>query len=103
MRVRNFADLMSGHAKAEIICAMKKTLVRRLKVVDGNSVQIDPMEGPPITIPLTTPIKYEPWFMDRGSLLFSCEEMPEAKLCTEFDLVRFPDGNEWPIHPDVDH
>jgi len=103
MKVKSFADLMAGHAKAEILCAVKKTVVRRLKVVDGQSVRIDSMSGPMIVIPLSTEIRYEPWFMDRGSLLFSCEEMPEAKICTEFDLVRFPDGTEWPIHPDVDH
>jgi len=100
MKVRNFADLMAGHKTAEILCAVKLAVVRRLKV-SGNMVRIDACDGPMIQVPLDTPISYEPWFMDRGSLLFDCQEVPSAKICTEADLIRFPDGSEEPVLPDA--
>ena len=95
MRVYSFAELMNGHQSAEIVCAIKKSVVRRLKV-DADGVHIDPLEGPVIVVPMDTPIVHEPWFMDRGNMLFSCEEFPDdsAKICTELDVVRFPDGHE---------
>lgn len=98
MKARTFADLMAGHESAEIYCLYNKDLVRHLKVV-GERVEVMPMEGDPVSVLLDTPIVYEPWFMDRGSLLFSCRESKQAKICTEADLIRFPDGVEEPIEP----
>ena len=92
MKVRTFADLMAGHETAEILCAVHGEVVRRLRVAGGH-VEVTPLEGPSITVPSWTPITYEPWFMDRGSMLFQAEG-GQAKICTEGDLVRFPDGVE---------
>lgn len=93
MQVSSFSDLMDGHESAEIVCAIKGQVVRRLKVV-GDDVLIDPMEGPEISIPLSTPIYYEAWVMDRGSLLFQLPEGIPGKICTELDLIRFEDHDE---------
>lgn len=78
--------LMNGASSVEIVCRIKGTVVRRL-TSDGNDVIVDAITEQ-VTVPLDTRIVYEPWFMDRGSLLFN-----GMKLCTEGDIVRFPDGS----------
>jgi hypothetical protein len=100
--VNTFRDFfLKGNTQVEIVCAVKGAVVRRL-TLDGSTVTIDPMQGPTVDIEVSTPITYEPWIFDRGSLLFDCEiTAPEpAKLCTELDLVRYPDGHEEQVnHP----
>ena len=98
MTVRTMADLMKGHQTAEIVCPNRGIIVRKLKVV-GDQLEIDALAPPLIQVPLSTPIKYVPWFMDRGNLIFSCAAVPEAKLCTEADLIFWPDGTHEPIMP----
>jgi len=106
MKVRTFADLMAGHERAEIYCLYKKGLVRRLKVT-GDQVEVIPLTGSPVMAKLSTPIMYEPWFMDRGSLLFEAAPASPhgmamvAKICTEADVIRFPDGVEDSVMPDL--
>ena len=87
-------DLMSGRTSAEIICRHKGGVVRRL-TCDGDSVTVDAITEK-VTVPLDTPIVYEPWFMDRGNMLFN----GDMKLCTEADLIRFPDGSAHLVLPD---
>jgi hypothetical protein len=89
-----FSDLMRGHLTAEILCYRRGTIVRRL-TVKGDTVNMDAITES-IDIPLTTPIAYEPWFMDRGSMLFN----GNLKLCTEGDTIRFPDGQTFWVGPD---
>jgi hypothetical protein len=99
LTVKTFADLMHGQKKAEIYCLMTGDLVRKLTVA-GVEVEIEPVSGPRITVQLKTEITFEPWFMDRGSLLFQyCEEdeSKKGKICTELDIIRFPDGSEFTI------
>ena len=99
IKVSNFGDLMQGYSYAEIINLLHGNVVRKLSVV-GNQVQVDALEPPILILPLNTPIIYEPWFMDRGSLLFNSPELPgRGKICTELDIIRFPDGIEATIHP----
>lgn len=100
MKARTFADLMAGHERAEIFCLLTGNRVRILTVVDGQ-VHVDFTNGESTDIPLDTVLWYEPWFMDRGSLLFSCREAAQAKICTEADKIRFPDGVEESIMPDM--
>lgn len=100
MKIRTFADLMAGRGRAEICCLYTRKVVRVLTVVDGQ-VHVDFTNGESTDIPLETTIWYEPWFMDRGSLLFSCREASQAKICTEADVIRFPDGAEDSITPDL--
>src|SRR5208283_4071371 len=98
--VATFADLMNGEPYAEIIDLVGGTVVRRLSVAAGK-VQIDCFAPPVVCVDLNTPIIYEPWRMDRGSLLFSCAVFPDgtAKICTEFDVIRFRNGTEYKIKP----
>jgi hypothetical protein len=100
MKARTFADLMAGRRRAEIYCLYTQKLVRILTLVDGQ-VHVDFTNGESTDIPLETPIWYEPWFMDRGSMLFSCRESAQAKICTEADVIRFPDGVEDRVMPDL--
>ena len=88
-----FRDLMAGHPSAEIDCLVKNALARRL-TVEGDTVVVDALAGLKAVVTLDTDIRYEPWLMDRGSLLFSCPQLPDqdAKLCSEYDIVRYPDG-----------
>lgn len=84
-------DLMAGHTGAEIRCAHTGKVVRRLAVVE-DTLDIDAM-GEQLGIPLDTQLTYEPWFMDRGSILFTFNGQA-CKFCTEFDKIVFEDGTE---------
>lgn len=103
--VKSFADLMGGHDKAQVVNLLDGSVVRDL-VVKGSEVEINPGEGYPIVmVPLSLEIKYEPLFMDRGNLVFVHADYPPfAKICTEHDSIRYPDGTECNIapHPDAE-
>ena len=89
---------MNGYQSAEIINFVNPdNVVRRLKVID-NQVEIDAITIT-LTVPIDTPITYEPWCFDRGSMLFSVPDFPQGKICTELDTIRFPDGTEASIQP----
>ncbi len=98
--VKSFADLMAGHHEAEIIDPVHAKVVRRL-TVNGDRVFINAMEPTIYSVPLDTPIGYQPWFCDRGSLLFPLAELPDGrgKICTEYDTIRYKDGEEAEIRP----
>ena len=96
-----FASLMNGHTSAEIRCPFRGEVVRRL-TVKGDMVEVDAMTIK-VDVRLETIITYEPWCMDRGSLLFYSPNLPQhvpvAKLCTELDVIKFEDGTERTIEP----
>lgn len=102
MYVKSFADLMNGNLYAEIRCAIHGTVVRRLSA-SGHTVTIDALEPPTLSVPASTPITYEAWMMDRGSMLFTHAEMPgqKLKICTEADIIRYNDGSEYAIAPPI--
>lgn len=87
-----FETFMDGHTVAIIRCAYTGNVVRRLAVF-GDVVEMHCADGTAIGLPISTPIRYEAWFWDRGSFTFTSAELPEAaKLCTECDVVTFEDG-----------
>ena len=97
---------MNGHHEAEIRNLLKPEHVVRKLRVKGNNVELDCCDGNGfnLTIPINTEITYEPWFMDRGSMLFRANNLPPlcygtAKICTEADIVQFPDGTQHSIEP----
>lgn len=98
MKISNFKDLMAGYKSAEIICIVKKEVVREL-TVNGDTVHIE--SGPDkVDVPIDTPVTYEAWTLDRGNMLFSLSDSAESlKLCTEVDKIRFPDGTEHNVYP----
>jgi len=102
MKIANFKDLMGGHESAEIVCIVKKEVMRKLSVA-GDTVHIE-AGFHKVDIPLNTPVHYEAWPLDRGNLLFWHEaggngKEIELKLCTEVDKVRYPDGTEDAVYP----
>jgi hypothetical protein len=90
--------IMGGHRTAEILCLYKKRVVREL-IAGDDSVDIHFMEGTVVGLPLDTLLHYEPWDMDRGSILIPGTEHGDIKLCTEFDIIRFDDGSEQRVQP----
>jgi hypothetical protein len=103
MKVRTFNDLLEGHETAEICCLYTGQMVRKLSRGPGGSIVLDPMVGDVLTVPGGTVIKYEPWAMDRGSLIFFHDVDPyrgqPLKLCGEGDPIRFDDGTEDRVYP----
>jgi hypothetical protein len=89
---------MNGHGVAQIDCPIQNKPVRALTVV-GDSVEIDAMTHK-LTVPLDTAIFYEPWVMDRGNMLFS-NSGRKWKICTEMDIIRFPDNSAYSVHPAI--
>lgn len=102
MRVKTFGDLFRNTTArtAEIRCLYSGQTVRRLTRGQGWTV-VDAMSGPVLIVPDSTPIAYEPWLMDRGSLLFRHGSMEgqNLKLCGEGDSIVFGDGTEETIDP----
>lgn len=119
MKVTNFAQLMSGEPRAEIRCLYTGKLVRVLTVSpDSRTVEIDAQDGgrTVVTVPITTPITYEPWAMDRGNMLFPAAAVidpPPAiadlvandprqvlKICGEGDPIAYASGETATVNPD---
>lgn len=105
LKVSSFEDLMQGHDQARIKCLMSGVVVRTLTLIDlieaglTKVVKIEFPGGLPNAehiVPLDTKIVYEPWAMDRGSLLFG--DNKQFKICTEGDIVHFPGDSHcfWP-------
>jgi hypothetical protein len=109
MIVTNFAELMSGETHAEIYCLYSGNLVRRLTVTpDRRSVEIDAMMGEHLVVPIDTPIRFEPWVLDRGSMLFPAPaDAPEQyrgadlKICGEGDPITYASGERATVEPNA--
>ncbi len=99
LEVATLEQLMNGHKSAQILDLHNPTeVVRELNVHDGTLTILAGIEC--VTIPLRTVITYEPHFMDRGNLIFEAANYPGgAKICTEADLIRYPDGSVFSIVP----
>jgi hypothetical protein len=102
MKVRIFADLLNGHTSAELRCLYTGSLVRKFVLSDSGDIFLDPTEGPGLYVPASTPVYYEPWVMDRGSILFRHKQYGDTllKLCGKGDPIRFEDGTEDLVEPD---
>jgi len=105
MKVATFRDLMAGRKQAEITCLYSGKVVRKL-IVMGDHVEINAMAPPLVWVPLDTPIRYEPWVFDRGSLLFDGDATGEArflgatlKICGEGDIIIYQDKKAVPVEP----
>src|SRR5574341_2604794 len=84
--IETLADLMRGHKAAEIICAVRGIVIRRLVVCD-DTLEIDasgPWGREEFAAPLSTAISLRSWFMDRGDVLTTADGQT-IKLCTEHD------------------
>ena len=91
--LETLTDLMKGHKAAEIVCAVRGIVVRRLVVCD-DTLEIDASGAwgrEEFAAPLDTAISFRPWFMDRGDVVLTTNGQT-IKLCTEHDLIRYEDG-----------
>lgn len=79
--------LPEGLEAAEILNPRNNEVVRTLTRLDNNRIGILAGDGSCVTVPDETPIRYQPWDGDRGSLLFE-SGMQTLKICTELDLIR---------------
>jgi len=93
MRVLMLNDVMGLSDSAEIVCLYKKEVVRTL-TKEGGNIHIEAGDGSSVDLPIDTLVTYKEFFMDRGSMLLG----NGMKLCTELDIVRYPDGTEYPVH-----
>lgn len=105
MKIRKIGDVLRHHHSAEIRCMYTNNIARKLSRDQNNNVVLDSLVGEPIALHPDTPIIFEPWVMDRGSILFEFKDDDGVihlyKLCGEFDHIQFEDGVEDRIA--VDH
>ena len=85
----NFRELM-GFNTVALIKNRHGEVVRLLRLTgNGDEIEVDALTEK-ITVSGKTPIEYEPWFMDRGSLLFPGRTWGERlKIATEGDTIEF--------------
>ena len=84
-------ELLAKSLSAKISCAVTGDVVRQL-TLSGPHVHLRAGDGTQVLIDADETLHYEPWFMDRGSVLVTSCNHGLIKLCTEFDLVTLDDG-----------
>lgn len=98
MIVSKIGDVLGKHETAEIRCLYQGTIARKLKRLPDNMVEIEALTWF-LVVSADTPVKYEPWVMDRGNMLFDPPNYPSVKLCGEADSVCYPDGTQESVEP----
>lgn len=93
MKTMTLRTLMNERLGATIHCAMTGAKVRTL-AINGDYCDLRAGDGTEVAIHIDTPLTYEQWFMDRGSVLVKSCDDGVIKLCTECDLLRYDDGTE---------
>jgi hypothetical protein len=91
-------DVLGSYDSAEILCLYQRTVARRLKRLPEGKVEVDAITVK-VVVDATTPLNYQPWVFDRGSLLFDLPDHPGAKFCGEADIVRYPDDTTDSVEP----
>lgn len=94
-------DLLGKSLSAQISCAVRGGVVRDLTLA-GPYVDLRAADGTRAMIAADEPLVYEPWFMDRGSVLVRSSTHGLVKLCTELDLVKLEDGTVCALEFDGD-
>lgn len=86
-------QLLNERLGARIYCLVRGAQVRTL-VLNGDYVDLRAGDGTEVAIRADELLAYEPWFMDRGSVLVKSCDAGVIKLCTEGDRVVLEDGTE---------
>lgn len=89
-------ELLCGLPSAHIHCVVTGAVVRTL-VADGDYCDLRAGDGSEVAIRLDEPLTFEPWFMDRGSILVKSCDAGVIKLCTEGDLLHLEDDAAFTI------
>jgi hypothetical protein len=98
MKIATFNDFLGDHETSELRCPIKQEVIRRFRRMPNGDVELDALEEK-IVVPADTTVRYEPWDMDRGSLLFEDAKRGTLKACTELDILVFPNGEEGAVEP----
>lgn len=86
-------QLLNERLAATVRCLVTGNQVRML-VLSGDYVDLRAGDGTEVAICADEPLVYEPWFMDRGSILIKSCDAGIIKLCTEGDRVVLDDDTE---------
>lgn len=99
LEVTTFEDIAKlGNSKIRSLTDGK--VVRTFKVLDGRHIHLTAGDGTEIVIERSTPLAYEPWCMDRGSICFRHPDFVcDLKCCTEMDWLETRDGEEYRVVP----
>lgn len=89
-RITSIRDLFTGHDGAEIRCLYTGNLVRKLALT-GDVLDLDAITDQ-CAVSASAELRYEAWFMDRGSIVVPSLDHGGVKLCTEGDFICFEDG-----------
>jgi hypothetical protein len=96
LQIKSFQDLMQ-HGDCVICCLYTGQQVRTL-TIKGDNCHILAGDGTELDVPLETKIRYEPWAMDRGNMLFNYQG-GELKICGEADVLITEDETEYQVSP----
>lgn len=86
-------QLLNERLGATIHCVVRGTKVRDL-TLHGDYVDLRAADGAEVAIHADELLVYEPWVMDRGSILVKSCDAGVIKLCTEGDRIVLEDGVE---------
>lgn len=84
---------MNERQSATIRCMYTGATVRTL-VVMGDYCDLRAGDGTEVALHLDETLTYQPWLMDRGSILIKSCDAGMIKLCTECDTIVYEDGVE---------
>jgi hypothetical protein len=84
-------QLLNERLGASIHCLVRGTKVRELALV-GDLVDLRAADGAEVAISADEQLIYEPWCLDRGSILVKSYDAGVIKLCTEGDRIVLDDG-----------
>ncbi len=94
--IRKFGDLLQ-HGEATITNLLNGDVVRTIKPSAKGMVHLRAGDDTQLVLSEDKPVEYTPWFMDRGSLVFSMSNGQQYKLCTEMDILH-AGGKSYSIH-----
>ena len=101
MKVNQMQDVMKGSLSVEILDFYTGNVVRTLTTVTegqrpfNTTIHMACPNGDSVDVEPETPLAYESWGLERGSILFN----KNMKRCTELDAARYPDGTVESIEP----
>lgn len=99
VEVTTFDDI-AKLGKSEIRNLRTGEVARRFKVIDEKQMRLRAGDGTEMVIERTTPMWYEAWFMDRGSVCFRHPDFEcDLKAFTEADVLVLEDGQSVCLMP----
>lgn len=99
IEVTTFVDL-ANHAPCKIRNLLNGEVVRKIEIADDFRIHMTAGDGTELDIEPRTPMWYEAWDMDRGSICFRHPSFAlDLKAFTEGDLLEQRDGEVFHLVP----